>query len=134
MTQNQVIIRDGRDLTEAQIDEAKKLASRSIEGVSTDYILLGALHDKHIIGAVFASCRNQKTEQQYLEIDGIVVDETFRGSGIGSAMLKRIESGCLIDTIRAEAITPASQLFFQRHGYRMHFYPAAAPVAEKRLN
>ncbi len=72
---------------------------------------------------------------RHAELHGLVVDDEFRGGGIGRLLLERVErfareAGCSMLRLRSNVLRERAHPFYERNGYGS---PKSQRVFEKRL-
>ena len=82
-----------------------------------------AVHDKKLIGWIGVYYSVQLESPPYCEINGLVIDEHFRGKGIGKMLIERIrqwtkERGTNRLRLHCNVIRKETHLFYQHLGFK----------------
>ena len=99
---------------------AERLAG--IVARADDTVLVAVLRTGTIVGWIHASERPLLEMGRYVEILGLVVDATHRGSGVGRELVARVEAWTLARGIaelhvRSNIVRNESHPFYQRLGF-----------------
>ena len=62
---------------------------------SGDNCVLVALHDEKIVGWIYAFKALRLETKTFIEIGGLVIDENYRGKGIGKILVSKIKEWCI---------------------------------------
>lgn len=86
------------------------------------HLILTALSDRHVIAWVHGYVSGPLESDPYVEIGGLVVDESHRGKGVGTALLDRVESWarqkrCETISVRSNIIRHGAHRFYAARGY-----------------
>jgi len=91
----------------------------------SDYnVIFVAEANRKAVGWVHAHVYDMLVDDPKLEIGGLVVDEKFRGRGIGTELMQAaenwaIEKGCFTIYVRSNVIRTHAHEFYERMGYTM---------------
>jgi GNAT superfamily N-acetyltransferase len=87
-----------------------------------DHLVLIAVEGQEPVGWIHALIRRQLHGHAFAEITGLVVAETYRGTGIGLALLEAAEHwardrGLSWVRVRSNVVRERAHGFYLRHGY-----------------
>jgi GNAT superfamily N-acetyltransferase len=110
----------GHPSTVEQIRERFEILTKR----SDSNVIFVAEADRKTVGWVHAHIYNMLVDDPKLEIGGLVVDEKFRGNGIGAKLMQAVEAwaiekGCFSVYIRSNVIRTRAHEFYKRIGYSM---------------
>jgi GNAT superfamily N-acetyltransferase len=98
--------------------------SKNIEVVLTnkDHDAFVAVHEKQIVGWIGVAQTIMIEMTPYCEINGLVIDEKFRGKGIGKLLIEKVkqwakEKGNDKIRLRCNVIRKETHLFYQHLGF-----------------
>ena len=79
--------------------------------------------DRPIVGWVHVVRRQLVMSDSFAQIEGLVVDEAWRGSGIGRLLVEAaercaIEAGCRTIRVRSNVVRTGAHPFYKRIGFR----------------
>jgi GNAT superfamily N-acetyltransferase len=82
-----------------------------------------AVHENRIIGWIGVAIVLQIESAPFCEIKGLVVDETYRGHGIGKLLIEKAkqwsrETGITILRLRCNTIRKEAHLFYHHVGFK----------------
>ena len=82
-----------------------------------------AIHENKIIGWIGAAEALQIESAPFCEIRGLVVDEKYRGKGVGKLLIEKVkqwskESGNTTLRLRTNMIRKEAHLFYQHLGFK----------------
>jgi len=88
-----------------------------------------------VVGWAAVSIRESIAWSRLAELDGLIVEDEYRGAGIGRALLTRVEtfareSRCPVLRLRSNVLRERAHGFYEREGY---VSPKSQRVFEKRL-
>jgi GNAT superfamily N-acetyltransferase len=88
------------------------------------HLILAAVSMDRIVGWAHASICHLVEIDMFVEIRGIIVDESCRRRGVGGALLRELESwahrmGAHAVSVRANIIRHETHRFYAAHGYEM---------------
>ncbi len=117
------------------------LAER-IQTLFTDhphYQLIGAFAGDKLVGVVGVWIATKIWCGRYLEIDNLVVDPTHRSSGIGSLLVRHLEtlaheSDCRIIVLDSYAANRPSHRLYHRLGYEIWGFHFVKPIGDWKGN
>ena len=89
---------------------------------SANYAAFVALYNLQIVGWVYAFRALLIESKPFIEIGGLIVDETFRNSGIGKKLVEKIKDWALEKAInevrvRSNAIRKEAHKFYLNNGF-----------------
>jgi GNAT superfamily N-acetyltransferase len=89
-----------------------------------DAIFVAANDDGQVIGWVHVFGAQYLVTEAHAEVGGLIVDEAFRGQGIGRALLARAESWARDHAyarlrVRSNTVRTRAHEFYRRHGYEL---------------
>jgi GNAT superfamily N-acetyltransferase len=75
-----------------------------------------------VVGWVQASITPMLVVERHADVDGLVVDETVRGRGVGAKLMQVLESwarkkGCKGMSVRSNVIRQEAHAFYEKQGY-----------------
>jgi GNAT superfamily N-acetyltransferase len=78
--------------------------------------------ESHVVGWVHAYVERTLESNPTVELGGLVVEETWRGSGIGRLLMGQVEcwaraTGCETVTVRSNVVRERAHAFYQRLGF-----------------
>ncbi len=99
------------------------------------YQLIGAFADDKLVGVAGAWIATKIWCGRYLEIDNLVVDPTRRSSGIGSLLIRHLETiaqekDCRIIVLDSYAANRPSHRLYHRHGYEIWGFHFVKPIGD----
>ena len=82
-----------------------------------------ALHEKNIVGWIGAAQAMMIEVMQHCEINGLVIDEQYRGKGIGKLLIERVrqwanENGNDKLTVHCNTKRTQAHLFYEHMGFK----------------
>lgn len=88
-----------------------------------------------VIGWATVAIAETMTSTRHAELEGLVVDDEYRGGGNGRLLLQRVEAfardaGCSMLRLRTNVLRERAHAFYERAGY---LSPKSQRVFEKRL-
>ena len=88
-----------------------------------------------VIGWATVALRETLTATRHAELEGLVVDDEFRGCGVGRLLLERVErfareGGVKMLRLRSNVLRERAHAFYERAGYAS---PKSQRVYERRL-
>jgi len=94
-----------------------------IAGDPDDAVFVAQAPSGQVVGWVHAHGRHLLEAEPFAEIGGLVVDEAWRGQGVGAALVAEAErwaaeNGYAEVCVRSNTIREAAHRFYQRLGYR----------------
>jgi GNAT superfamily N-acetyltransferase len=100
---------------------AEQIARRLARGGREREVIV-AEDDSGVIGWVGVCVRDDFVGGRYAEIEGLVVDEQTRSTGIGARLLDAVEAWarrqeCDTMRVRSNVIRERAHAFYERHGY-----------------
>jgi GNAT superfamily N-acetyltransferase len=95
---------------------------KALIGDKTRQMFVAEIDDTFVVGWVEIDLRPLLITGPAAEIGGLVVDEAYRGSGIGSLLMRQAEqwareNGCLLVYLRSNAIRENAHRFYESIGY-----------------
>jgi GNAT superfamily N-acetyltransferase len=80
--------------------------------------------DGQVVGWVQACVRAVLVADRHAEVEGLVVDASWRGKGIGRALMKRAEQwarqrGCKVVRLRSNVVREGARPFYEALGYKV---------------
>ena len=89
---------------------------------SGDNCVLVALHDEKIVGWIYAFKALRLETKTFIEIGGLVIDENYRGKGIGKILVSKIKEWCIeqkISSLRVRCNTKRKEAhqFYFKNGF-----------------
>lgn len=77
-----------------------------------------------LMGWVQVCVRTILVADRHAEVEGLVVDESWRGKGVGHALMKRAEAwarqkGCKVVSLRSNIVREGARPFYEGIGYRV---------------
>lgn len=98
------------------VNQIKEIAA------SGDNCAFVALYNKKIIGWIHAFKAMRLETKTFIEIGGLVVYESYRGKGVGKALVERIKAWCVeqkIAALRVRSNTKRSDahMFYLKNGF-----------------
>jgi GNAT superfamily N-acetyltransferase len=102
-------------------EEARRRLER-IHQEGRHVVYVAELPDGHLVGWVHVYARFLVVVDLHAEIGGLVVDEGYRGCGIGKLLMRHAEEwargqGCWTVYLRSNAIRTGAHAFYERIGY-----------------
>ena len=81
-----------------------------------------AVHDEHVVGWVHAFRCVMLQTGPFAEIAGLVVDEAHRGTGVGRALVERVEAWATEEglheiRVRSNVVREGAHRFYEQLGY-----------------
>lgn len=89
---------------------------------NNDHVVFVAIVDNEVVGWVHAFKAIFLESNPFVEIGGLVVDENYRGKGIGKKLIERIKQWCLekqVSTlrVRSQVKRKEAHLFYVNNGF-----------------
>lgn len=87
-----------------------------------DHLLLVATYNAKVIGWIHAFKAIYIESQPFIEIGGLVVDENYRGKGVGKALINEVKNWCLQKEVyslrlRTNSKRTEAHQFYQHLGF-----------------
>lgn len=87
------------------------------------HLVLAAVSAGRVVGWAHAYVCCLVESDTFAELGGLVVDESFRGRGVGGRLLGGVESwarqkGCGVVSVRSNIIRQQAHKFYEAHGYQ----------------
>ncbi len=119
----------GYDVPLAHVE--RRLAARD----AASEVFVGIVARVGVVGWVAATVRETLLSSRRAEIDGLVVDDEYRGIGLGGALVRRAEAWaarreCARIRVLSNVVRERAQAFYARAGYDL---VKTESVFEKRL-
>lgn len=114
--------------------EVMRLRLQRLLNGSSDVVFVGETNPgSELIGWIQGSLAQYLESDYRVEIAGLIVDERFRGNGIGGSLVTRIERwaterGVVQASVRCRTTRPEAHLFYESLGYT----PAKTQVAFRK--
>ena len=88
------------------------------------HLVLAAVSGSSVVGWVHAYVCNLLESDTYAEVGGFVVDESFRGQGVGGKLMKAVEDwarqeGCHAVSVRSSVIRHEAHKFYAARGFEL---------------
>lgn len=104
-----------------------ELRARLVEMLTFGYRCLGAFVDGKLVGVAGFWIGSRLYCGKYIDVDNVVVDETYRSRGIGKAMMEWLEEygasvGCKVCVLDSYVTLAGAHKFYFREGYQILGY------------
>jgi len=104
------------------VDEMRERYSRVRAALAGEIFVATHVNDARVVGWTHVVPRLQLEDAPYVELAGLVVDETVRSAGVGAVLLAAAEDwaraqGFATMRVRSNVIRERAHRFYEREGY-----------------
>jgi len=106
-------------------DVKRRLESGRVPHYSSDQaVFVAESGGGQLMGWVQVCVRTILVADRHAEVEGLVVDENWRGKGVGHALMKRAEAwarqeGCRVVSLRSNIVREDARPFYEGIGYKV---------------